>query len=803
MHNLKQIFRLILKHKRSTLLSICSLFIGLCAFVLISAKINYHLSFDKHFDGYEDIYRVVTSVITDNIVTVSEPRSQRALGKTLQEQYPEVKQSAYLCGAVQNNFRIGENTFINKNAYHCSNDFLDLFSIEILQGETEGVLDAPYVAIVSESFAKKYLGSKNPIDEIIHQFPAGQIKIVGIYKDLPSNTHFHADFLMSFHDNMHLPPPLKENWGEYSFYNYLKLDHKADIKKLEKAMTQISMEHQSGFFKNSRTEYKYELQPLTDIHTLSNLKNEISKNISREYLTILQLVSILILIAAGLNYVYFSHTRFTSNSLKYGIQKTLGANNRSLFLNFLTESILIHVVAFTIVLFVVSLIKQYPLLSEGINEINQTGSTFLIKLFILFIASAVINPSMLLILIYRKSSLSLLNKIESKKKLGFSYRQFLTVIQFVVIIFLITSILGITKQVKYLTEKDKGINIENKLVIKTPQNLRRTSSRLVNLNAFEQELQKMPGVNHMAISNNVPGDITTFGFSVSETQNSNGIKTALFIADKSFVESYEIEIVGGSNFSVERDNSGSIINESCMKQLGYENPKDIIGKKLFMQDESGLQQFETTIIGICNDFNFSSVKELPGPIILLDWTKEIMWSNYTLSLTPNADKEMIISNAEKYFRKTFPNYSFEYFWVDDFYNQQFEEEQTINNHLKIFALIALLLGILSMFSMVWHISLARTKEIGIRKVNGAKKSNIVWMLNFDFLKWILVSGLLAIPFSWIFLSKWLHNFSYQVQLGFGIFILSIIGVMLVGFLTATWQSFKVAKMNPVKSLKYE
>ena len=201
-----------------------------------------------------------------------------------------------------------------------------------------------------------------------------------------------------------------------------------------------------------------------------------------------------------------------------------------------------------------------------------------------------------------------------------SFRQIITVLQFVIIIFLVSSIIGINKQVKFLKTKDIGISIEDKLVIKTTSNLRRSSSRIKNLDAFEQELTKISGVRNVSISNNVPGDIPTFAFCASEQEDINGITTALFIADNNFLRSFRIEIIAGEDFYNTSD-STSIINTICMNQLGYSNPEDMLGKKLYLQDESAMQTIETEIIGVCKDFNFTNAKESPDPIVLLDWTK--------------------------------------------------------------------------------------------------------------------------------------------------------------------------------------
>ncbi len=801
MQNLKHIFRILLKNKRTTLLLLFSLSVGLTAYLLISAKVFYNKSYDTHFADYKDIYRIVSSTYTDNVLTISQPRTQRILGQTLQEKYPEVKESGFLCGTIENHYKIGENSFTDNNGFHCSSGFLKIFSIKISQGNTTDLLIKPYTAIISESFARKYFKNQNPVGKIIQQYPGYEFEIEAVFNDLPINTHVTPDILFSFHDNMNLPPPLKDNWGEFGFYTYLKLDANADIKNLENGISHLSKDNNSN--KASDTEYKYKLQALKNIHTKSQLANEISENIRGDYLSILQLISIFILIVAGFNYIYFSYTRISNSSVQFGVKKALGAKNSELFSLFLTESLLIHITALILSITSILLFQQLFNATSRINYFCILPIQFWFSLFSVVIASSILNPFVLLLMLSGKNSLALLTKRLESYHSTFSFRQVFTVFQFMIIIFLISTIIGIDKQVSFLKSKDKGIDIYNKLVIKTPSHLRRNSRRINNIDAFEQEIGKISGVKNVAISNNVPGDIPSCDYNASFKNNRNGIKTAVFIANTNFIKSYQIELIAGEDFFDNGNNRGYIINTTCMKQLGFKNPTDLIGKKLYLNDESGLQNIEDEVVGVCKDFNFSNAKEIPNPTILIDWTENMLWGKYTLSVNSNIDKTKLLSQIKEQFSRTFPNYSFEYFWDDDIYNKQFDEENSIISSLKNFALLAILLGVLSLLSMVWHESLSRRKEIGIRKVNGAKQTDIIKLLNKNFAKWIGIAAIIAVPLSWYFLSFWQNSFAYKADINIGIFLFSSGIAFIIGIITVTFQSLKSANTNPVDSLKYE
>jgi len=802
LNNIKYASRILLKNWRTSLFMLLSLSIGLSVFIYISARVVYNKSFDTHFENYANIYRVVSTTFIEGELSFSQPRTQRLLGETLEEVYPEVSQAGFLCKAINNQYSIGENTFINEHCFHGSRGFLDLFSIQALSGKSDDLLSGPNKVIISESFAQQHYGDEDPHGKTILQYPGYQFEIEAVFKDLPGNTHFNPEIIISFHDNMHLPPPLKENWGEFSFYTYLELDRGSDIKKLEEGITQLCSEKNQELFQDSDSEFLFSLQPVGDINTRSHLKNEINQNVRGDYLNMLYLISIFILIISGFNYIYFSYTRISGSSLQYGVRKAFGASHASLFTQFLIESILIHSFAFLFVILTLLTVQELALEPEGFLRIQALSSRFWLNLTLITGLSAVLNPLILLMLLVNKNSLSLLSGQAEGNVKSFSFRQLFAIVQFVIIIFLTSSLIGIHMQVNFLREKEKGIEVKDKLVIKTPSNIRRSSQRIFHLEAFEQEIAKIAGIRHVSVSNCTPGDIPAFSFCASEREEGNGIKTALFIADSSFLVSYEIDMIGGKGLW----RSGSeacVINRTCMKQMGYSKPEDMLDKTLWLKDESGRQSIESKVVGVCEDFNFTSVKEEPGPIVLLDWTENFMWGRYTLSFDQNINKQALLSQVESRFYKTFPNFPFEYYWLEDYFNKQFDEELSIIKSLKSFTLISVLLGVLCLLSMVWHISQARTKEIGIRKINGASPLDIIGLLNEHFAKWIVAASLISIPLSWGFLSYWLNSFVYRISIPIWVFLISGTGALLISSLTVIMQSLKVARMNPLSSLKHE
>jgi len=806
MYQLKLSLRKLLKNKLSTIALLFSLCVGFVTYIIISSYVIYEKTYDRHIPEYNNIYRIVTEIYSNNKLVIKTPQCERILGKEMVEEFPNIFSSGFVSQTRNSQYKIDENIFTNENVYHASSGLFEVLSIEIIKSKRSEVLTEPYKIIISERIAKKYFGDKDPIGEIIFKYPGAEYEVEGIFKDIPKNTHFKADMFLSFHDNMHLPPPLKDNWGETSFHTYIKTAKGARLKDIENAMNQLVYENKKSYFENTNSIHKYQLQSLKDIHLKSDLTGEISINRKNNYLNILIVIAILILIASGFNYVYFSYTRILKNIKDIGVQKVFGIPKKYLVNQFLTESFLIHAIAIAVSFIICSLIENTVYNKLNINiSLSYNSLNFWIGFIIVYFSSSVLTIIFPILMIQKKKPLELLSYKKNGKKNNISIRQIITVIQFVIIISIISIIIGIDKQVNYLTHKNKGLDISNNLVIKVPQFIRKSSRRVNNVNAFEQELLKHPGISFISSCYAVPGDILAFNFNANEKGKSNPIKPGLYVTDNSFLDIFKIELIYGENFhnDLNPENSGCIINKTCLEKLGYQKPSEAIGRVLILNDESQMQHHEIPIIGVCHDFNFQSMKKSPDPIILLNWGQDMLWGNYIVKLNNLEDFESINSFIKNKFLETFPNYPYEYFWLENHYNKQYDDDQKLTLLLKIFVLLTILISIVNLFSMAWNSTIMRTKEIGIRKVNGASIFGIIKLLNVDFLKWIFLAAIIAFPISYYLLSKWLDGFEYKTTLSWWIFIVSGAFALLLGLLTISWHTYKLANMNPANALRYE
>ena len=805
-YHLKMALRNLIREIRNSVFLLLSLCIGLITFILVSGYVFYEKGFDRVFPDNKQIYRVTTDIFSGNELSISIPQCERGVAATLKENYPQVVAAGYLTGTNNQQYKIGDEIFTNNHIYHASAGFLDVFSIGLTQGNKSEVLTRPYTAVISESTARKYFGNANPVGKILFKYPAFEYTIEGVFKDIPAQAHFSAEVLLSFHDDMHLPPPAKAQWGETGFYTYLKLDENTDVKQVESAINNIVAENKRIQFEKGAVSHLYHLQPLNDIHLHSEMKNELETNSRAQYVILIFIIGILILCASGFNYIQFAFSKLINSAKKTGIKKINGATRFEILWGSLSESLIIHFLAVS-----VSLLIGWMLIPVMQNQFGIflkpvfTSKLFLASLFIILSLSILIGGIIPALMINRFDSLELLKLRYKPVSKGLSFRQVIVVAQFVIIIAIMAGIAGVNKQVNFLMDKYKGFDVKNTMVIKVPQNLRKTSQRINNLQAFEEELLRNSSVLGFSSSNVVPGDLSAYNFNFTETLSGKGGKAALIVADDNFIRNYNIPIIAGTNFrgkGSSAPNNSCIINRVGLQYLGFQDPNEAIGREIKMEDESGMQKFDMTVIGVAENVDFSNAKESHKPMVLINWTENMIWGNYSVKIA-STDFASVIPFIKEKFSSTFPNYPFEYLILEDYYNRQFDKEIQLVKIFRLFIVVAIFISVINLFSIAWLISLARVKEIGIRKVNGARVSEILSLLNKDFIKWVAIAFVIATPIAWYAMHKWLENFAYKTTLSWWIFALAGVLALGIALLTVSWQSWKAATRNPVEALRYE
>ncbi len=803
--NIKLAIRSLSHNLKPAVLLCLSLVTGITAFIIISGYFTYEQGYDRHFSEKENIFRIITDIYSEGELKHSKPQNERRLGEALKENFPEVIETGFLTGTINPQYRIGEEIFRDEMVYHASAGFLDIFSLELVQGDREQILQAPYTAIISESTARKYFGDADPVGETIIKYPAFDYVIEGVFEDTPAQAHFSFNMLLSFHNQMHLPPPVKDNWGETVFYTYLRLRPGTDIESFEDQLNELVMAHKKEHFEKSNSLHKYYLQPLKDIHLRSDFDDDLQTAVRADYLYLLLITGFLILIAVGFNYLHFSFANLISRSSHFGIKKINGAGRASFIVQGIAETVIIHTISL-IAAFIISLHLVQPAYNYLgiIIDLSFRNHLFWLGIIAVILISIVVNGVIPVYTTCRMSSIDLLQSRSKMKTGGISFRRLMTTGQFAIAIAIIIAVFGMNKQIGYLEGRDKGFKISNDLVLKVPQNMLRSSQRLNNTDAFEQELMNHPLITGFTESNKIPGEQMAMNFTFSEKGSGRAQKAKVLIAGAGFTDHFGIDLLAGRFHDDRRlmANRYCIINETCMTELGVSRPEHAVGRVLTLLDESMIQRIEVEIAGVTGDFNFESMRDSPGPVILMDWTEDMLWGNYLIRLS-QPDYSTVLPYIRGLFEATFLNYPFEYLVLEDFYNYQFTGERKLILMLKLCILVALVISSMNLFSMAWHVSMARTKEIGIRKVNGAKVWELVLMLNGDFVKWVAVAFVIATPAAWYSMNRWLQNFAYRTELSWWIFALAGMMALIIALLTVSWQSWRAASRNPVEALRYE
>jgi len=805
MYQLKMAIKSLSKNLLSSLFLLISLCIGFVSFVFIASHVSQEMSYDRDFPQAENIYRIATNIYTSGELKLTKPLCERAMGNELKRNSPEVLESGFFFKPGNLEFKINEQVFKNENVLHASPGILNVFSIEFIYGSRSDALKRPYTVILSESYARKYFGDENPVGKTIFKYPGASYEIEGVYKDLPRKSHFKANMLLSFHDNMRLPPPAMEAWGESSFYTYLKFQANASINGFNKKMNQLALSKKRNLAEGGDIQHTYYLQALTDIHLKSHLKDELAINTRADYLYVLVAIGLLILIAIGFNYIHFSHTKAIKDANNWGLRKVVGAKGRSLISQSLLESFLLHLLSLVLAIFICKALSPLAYSNYGLAlNFSEATLLFWIILLCMILLSTMINGIITGILINRYNSLELLKLKFNPLTSRFSIQKLFVVSQFVIVIAILICIMGINKQLEFLQEKNMGMNLSNKIAVTVPKYMRKSSSRFKNFETFEQELLRHPNIEAISQCDKIPGELLAFNFTFKEKGKDKNAKASVMVADVNYLKNFDISLLEGSNFpkNANNINSGCLINEACLSDLGYNHPKDAIGKVLQLKDESMTEGFELEIKGICSNFNFQGMREYPGPTILINWTQEIMWGYYIVKYK-NPNIQEVIAHIKKQVETTFPNYPFQYVSLKSFYNRQFIKEFQLIKMLYAFVYLAIVISVINLFTMAWISSLVRTKEIGVRKINGAKTHEIILMLNKGFVKWVCIAFLIACPVAYYAMNKWLQNFAYKTELSWWIFALAGIIAMGIALLTVSWQSWRAAKRNPVESLRYE
>ncbi|WP_183559292.1 ABC transporter permease [Mucilaginibacter sp. SP1R1] len=806
---IKTAFRTLFKNKGFTAINILGLALGLATCLLIVLYVVDELSYDRYNTKASRIYRVNEDLkLGDNNVLYAV--CMPPLAKTLKAEYPFVENVVRLKNAGSWHVKKGNVNILENRLAYADPSMFDIFTLPMVNGNASSALEEPNSVVITETTAKKYFNSINVVGKTLVLNDNTPFKVTGVIKDIPKQSHFNFDFFLSMAT---WPDSRSNEWLQSQYNTYVLLKSPSDAKKLEGSFPELlrkfsgeQMKAQLNMtieaFEKSGSYFRMNLTPLTDIHLHSDRSGELGPNSTTQYVYIFSAIAIFILLIACVNFMNLSTARSSNRAREVGVRKVLGSSRKYLIAQFLTESILVTFIATVIAFFAAALLL--PLF----NQISDKDITITAQ------SLSWILPSLLFIVIFigslsgsypafYLSAFQPIDVLKGKLSTGFKggrLRSFLVVFQFSISIFLIIGTMVIYNQLNYIQTKNLGYNRNQVLIVQNVFELNKQAK------IFKQEVKEIPGVINATMTGFLPTSnwkSTAIYFKDATLDQKKSMFPQSWEIDEDYINTLDMKMAAGRSFSkdMQTDSAGIVINESAAKFLGFDG--NGINKTLYRslggkQTLANVKQYH--VLGIVKDFNYSSLRENVGPVVMT-----LAENTGALSIRVNTTNlPALLAQIKDKWKGVSPNVQLNYSFMNQEFDASYRTEQRTGQIFIVFTSLAIIIACLGLFGLAAYAAEQRTKEIGIRKVLGANVSAIVSMLSKDFIKLVFISILIATPFAWYFMNKWfLQGFAYRVSIQWWVFALAGVGALLIALITVSFQSIKAAIANPVESLKNE
>lgn len=813
-------WRILIRQKLFSLINIMGLAIGMAACLLIVQYISFELSYDDFHKNGANIYRIKHQNYAQGNLVENMPKTYSAVGPALKSSFPEVQDFTRVSrfdGLVTTRQPNGSLIAFNEGrVYQADASFLRLFSFPMTKGTTAALND-PNTVVISESTAKKYFPDQDAIGKTIRiqqQASGTDIKamVTGVCKDVPANSHLQFDFLVS-------GDAKAGDWVYPDSYTYISLSPQTSPKSFEAKLPAFIKKYatQSGQNTSSPTQGKtninsitLSLQPLRDIHLYSNLSNEISNGGNGNLVWYLGLIAVLILLIAYINYVNLSTAKVIERAKEVGIRKVLGSLRAQLIKQFLFESLLLNVISVTVAVFIVLLCMPWFSALCGV----QIGFTlwrdpyFALGFIGLLIAGILLSATYPALILSDYKPVQILKGKFMSNAQSIPLRKALVVFQFVATIAFMMGTLVVYRQVNYMKNSNSGIDMKQTLVVLAPQNVRATDRDAANFtvkdSVFQTVLARNPRIKSVTSSSSIPGQ--SIDYIMSYTRHTQAGEKSLRLSTleigNRYLNQFKVNVVAGEKITANTNFSKSpmMLNEAAVISLGFKNAQDAVGKLVETKNGRG-RVFENEVVGVIKNFHQTSLKDDYTPLVVRAIDPSSV-SHYEVKFN-SSNLPQTIAQIEKSYKSIFPESAFEYFFLDEFFDQQYKVEQHFGQVFSLFSCFAIFVACMGLFGLTLITITQRIKEIGIRKVLGASVSNILLLISKDFIALILISNAIALPLAYWGCYKWLQNYKFRIDFSAWFFITPMVMVFLIAILTVSYQSVKAALANPVRSLRSE
>jgi putative ABC transport system permease protein len=786
------------------IINILGLSIGIACSLLIALYIINESTYDRYNLKRDRIFRtILDGKISGQAITIF--ASPSVLGPTLLKEFPEVEDFCRMSGDGPTTVEYDGQVFIENDLIAVDSSFFNLFSLPVLKGDPQNLLNDPHEAVISESTAKKIFGDINPIDK---QIKIGtdtvRYTISGVMADIPEKSHFNANILISFVSNTgRANNPV---WMSNNISTYLLLKPNSSYKTVDEKFHDLlvkyvgpEIEKYMGIsmddFVNQGNTYRFYLQNLQDIHLDPSIQQEFKPAIDPKYLEIFAAVAIMIILIAAINFMNLATAQASRRAREVGIKKVGGSTRGMLIFQFLSETMMLTLVA--LLLSVIIIKASLPWFSNLLDvnlSLGLLSNWYTIPGLIAFamIVGALAGSYPAFFLSSFNPYEVLKGSVKSSSGNG-TLRRVLVVFQFAVSILLIIGTMLMYRQISFMLNKDVGFNKENLLVIERAHVIGQ------KMKAFKSEIRGIPGVVNISGSTSVPGRVNNNnGYGIEGRSDESFILTTAWV-DYDFIDTYQMNIADGRwfNESYTSDSTACLVNEATVKNFSLNDPF----KTRFIEPGEGSREYRP-ILGVIKNFNFESLRNPVNPHILKVQGKNFFWGYITIRLREDNRSATIAAIENKW--KTFaPNTPMQYYFLDEDFEKMYIQEKQNAKMAVVFSILAIFIASLGLFGLTAYTVEQRTKEIGVRKAMGSTIGGIYVEVSKEVVILVSISALISWPLVYFWADKWLQNFYYRINPGLLSFAIGLIIALGIALVTISYRVIRAARVNPAQSLKYE
>lgn len=812
-------FRSLKKNSFFSFLNILGLAIGMAVFLLIAQYVHFEKSYENFVPDADRIYRVKLESYLNNELVLASAENYPGVGPALKRELPEVTGYArcYNMGYKNNVIITNEDAqpqpiaFKHRRFLYADSSFLPLMQYVLLAGDARTALAEPFTAAISEKYARMYFGNEDPLGKSLRLQDDDRnnelVKITAVFKDLPENTHLKFDILFSY-ETLYSRGDWAINrynnsWARKDMYTFISVQPGTDPKILEGKFPALVDKYKPDN-KQKNIHEILTLQPLKSIHLKSNLAEEPETNGDERIVSFLSMIGLFVLVIAWINYVNLSTAKAMERAKEVGVRKVMGAFRVQLVRQFMVESGLVNLLSILIAMVMVALVLPFfNSLSGLLLSLSYLAAPwFLMLTGGLWLMGTILSGFYPALVLSSFKPVSVLKGKVKNSVSGIMLRKSLVVAQFMASVALIAGTAIVFNQLEFMMKQDLGMNINQVLVVERP-GISPTDRKTFNssIDVFRDELKKDPAIAGVSASATIPGKQREYKALVKKFgAGDDQLVTVRFNSmDYEFMEVFKMKVVAGRTFDegfVKDQDTSVVISESASRLLGFSSPEEAVGQTLTIPNF----EWNPIVVGVVNDYHQVSLKKALDPAIF--YCTKYGGEFYSVRIATE-HLGQTVEHVRESWEKAFPGNPFDYFFLDDFFNQQYENEQKFGKLFSTFAGLAMVVGCLGLLGLSAYTATQRTKEIGIRKALGSTERGIFFLLSQEYVKLVLVAILLATPLVWWVMNDWIQRFPYRISISGFVFVGAGMLVLAVALLTVSFQTVKAARTNPVHSLRYE